>query len=363
MGSVRTELSIMVQKLFRGRSTKMINISSHGKDNEIGKGSALFHLVLQLMLFFVTTASAQTPATASLLQSFRDCPYCPEMVVLPAGSFLMGESKESFINAGIPTNLLDFPQHNVSVRTFAIAKYDVTKGEFAKFVQETGYNPSGCKIYEYQSGIFHITGWVDSSRASWHYPGFDQTDQHPVVCVSWDDAQHYVSWLNGKLMSQSSKLKAAQYHYRLPSEAEWEYAARAGTRTLRYWGDNAADQCDFANGRDLTLKERYPDWLGVATCKDGFAATSPVGSFPPNKWGLYDMLGNVDQWAEDCWNFDHSGAPSDGQARISGDCTQRVIRGAAWATSPEFLISATRISYPSSSRDSAVGFRLARDVH
>lgn len=320
---------------------------------------------LGLLILLIGNAQGtdnELPSGGSSFQSFRDCPECPEMVVLQAGSFLMGENKGAFIKAGIPTNLLDLPQHSVSVKSFAMGKYDVTKAEFAEFVQETGYTPRGCKIFEYKSGLFHLTGWIVSKRADWRNPGFDQTDQHPVVCVSWDDAQHYISWLNGKLMSQASKLKSPQYHYRLPSEAEWEYAARAGTKTLRYWGDDAGDQCHFANARDLTFSETYPDWPDVATCKDGFVTTSPVGSFSPNKWGLYDMLGNAHQWAEDCWNFDHSDALVDGQPRVTGDCTQRVVRGSAWTSPPKFLISATRSAETHISRTSELGFRLARDV-
>ncbi len=280
------------------------------------------------------------------------------MVVLPVGSFLMGENEETSIKAGIPKYAVSFerPQHSASIKAFAMAKFDVTRGEFAKFVRETGYNPSGCKI-------LGKLAWGILQEASWRDPGFgfDQTDKHPVVCVSYVDAQKYVSWLNEKLRNHSPKEKIPEF--RLPSEAEWEYAARAGTQTLRFWGDDAGAQCEFANGRDLTAIARNtaPD-PNSANCIDGFATTSPVGAFRPNQWGLYDMLGNVYQWTEDCWHDNYTGAPSNGQAWISGDCSRRVARGGSWATIPRGLISSDRIGFDSSNRQSLSGFRLVRDI-
>lgn len=338
----------------------MMNVSWLWKGSEIGLASALLRTLFLSTLFFVMTASAQVPVKVTSLQSFRDCPYCPEMIVLPSGSFLMGANKETSIKAGIPNYDISVavPQHSVSVKAFAIAKFDVTRGEFAKFVQETGYSLSGCKIFD-------GTSWGVRQEASWRDPGFgfEQTDQHPVVCVSFDDARMYVWWLNDKLMSQAPKGSLSEIRYRLPSEAEWEYAARAGTQTLRFWGDDAADQCKFANGRDLTAMAHHtnPD-PNAANCFDKFATTSPVGAFRPNQWGLYDMLGNVYQWTEDCWHYNYSGAPTDGQAWISGNCTQRVVRGGSWATIPRGLISNDRLGFDSGIRQSLSGFCLARDT-
>jgi formylglycine-generating enzyme required for sulfatase activity len=335
----------------------MINTRLLGEGHKVGSARSLFRAIFLLSLF-ITLAQAQVPLTAVSLPSFRDCADCPEMVVLPAGSFLMGANEEASLNADIPKYAIQFelPQHSVSIKSFALAKYDVTKGEFAKFVRETGYDLTGCETYDGNT-------WRIRQEASWREPGFDQTDQDPVVCVSLNDAMLYVYWLNGKLMDRTVKKKSAEFRFRLPSEAEWEYAARAGTKTLRFWGDDATNQCKFANGRDLTAKDRFPNpnWT-AATCRDGFITTSPAGAFRPNQWGLYDMLGNVRQWVEDCWHYNYSGAPSDGQAWIAGACAQRVVRGGGWATIPRGLTSTNRVRFDSSSRQSNLGFRLARDV-
>lgn len=312
--------------------------------------------LIATVLLILSIQSYGKELKSSRFQSFRDCQNCPEIVVLPEGSFLMGINKKQAIQAEIPIweYAQELPQHKVLVKSFAIATHDVTRGEYAKFVEETGYQTKGCRIY----AIFDLNGWFDDKAANWRNPGFEQSDQHPVVCVSWDDTQRYVSWLNSKIS------KTTHYHYRLPSEAEWEYAARAGTTTLRFWGDDAIDQCGYSNGRDLTAKEQYPDkeWA-AASCRDGFTTTSPGGSFHANQWGLYDMLGNVLQWTEDCWHHNYLEAPEQGGSWESGGCNQRVVRGGSWATIPMGMLSTSRSGYSPSSRLSNLGFRLARDVH
>jgi formylglycine-generating enzyme required for sulfatase activity len=322
----------------------------------------LFNLVgFLLTLLVATTASAQVPSKTTPLQSFRDCPNCPEMVVIPAGIFLMGANKEVAKKYGVPLSLIQtkLPRHNVSVRSFAIAKNDVTKGEYARFVKETGYNQTGCKILKLQHDVIPLVAeWGFNGFASWRNPGFEQSDKEPVVCVSWDDAQRYISWLNSKVGETSP------YRYRLPSDAEWEYAARAGTNTLRFWGDEATDQCLYANGRDFTEQERYPgEWYPEAPspgyapiCKDGFATTSPVASFRPNQWGLYDMLGNVEQWIEDC-SHSYEEPPLDYR-----ECSTRIVRGGGWDAAPIRLMSYDHNTRDPRTRNSDLGFRLARDV-
>ena len=143
--------------------------------------------------------------------------------------------------------------------------------------------------------------------------------------VSWEDAQQYVRWLS----------RETGETYRLLSEAEWEYMARAGTQTERYWGDDASRQCSYANGDDDDVE-----------CSDGHEGTAPAGSFRANAWGLYDVLGNVWEWMEDCWNGDYSGAPTDGSAWRTGDCSLRVLRGGSWGEIPRFLRSACREQVP-----------------
>jgi formylglycine-generating enzyme required for sulfatase activity len=171
--------------------------------------------------------------------------------------------------------------------------------------------------------------------------------------VSWDDAQAYVAWLSAK----------TGHVYRLPTEAEWEYAARAGTTTARYGSDNPAELCRYSNVGDLDYSEQHPGDSEVnRACRDGYAFTSPVGSFPPNQFGLYDMLGDVMDWTEDCWNANYSGAPTDGTAWQSGDCGRRVARGGSWDADLSGVRSANRRAPPTSTRNTTLGFRVARTL-
>jgi formylglycine-generating enzyme required for sulfatase activity len=216
------------------------------------------------------------------------------MVVLPAGSFEMGSP------ASDPARTADEqPRHRVSfVRPFAVAKYAVTRGEFARFVAESGYRVApGCLIR--RSG-----GWRDERRASWRRPGFAQTDQDPVVCMSWNDGEAYADWLSRK----------TGHAYALLTEAQWEYAARAGTTTPYYWGAQASRA--YANyGTERCCAP-------AAEGKDRWLHTAPSGSFPPNAFGLYDMHGNAWQWMQDCWHRNYDGAPADGSAWLSGSCVE-----------------------------------------
>ena len=154
------------------------------------------------------------------------------------------------------------------------------------------------------------------------------------------------------------------------TEAEWEYVARAGTETARHWGDDPSRQCRHANGLDQDLA-RTPEgrvWmeeynrLDPAACADGHDRTAPVGSYPANAFGLHDVMGNVNEWTRDCWNDSHAGAPDDGSARESGDCSSRVLRGGGWLAGPRVLRSAFRLGYPAGNRYFAIGFRVARSA-
>lgn len=185
--------------------------------------------------------------------------------------------------------------------------------------------------------------------------GFRRPEETPSSCVSWDDAQAYVAWLSAK----------TGHVYRLPTEAEWEYAARAGTTTARYGSDNPAELCRYTNVGDLDYSEKHPgdsDSTVNRACRDGYAFTSPVGSFPPNQFGLYDMLGDVMDWTEDCWNANYSGAPTDGTAWQSGDCGRRVVRGGSWDAGLSVSRSAMRRGVPTSTRITSFGFRVARTL-
>ena len=272
---------------------------------------------------------------------FRDCPACPEMVVVPAGSYRMG-------SPGVTTG----PVHEVTISaSFAIGRHEVTVAEFGQFVDATEYSAgSRCYVYEKRKR-------VNRDGANWRNPGFSQSSRHPVVCLNSHDARAYAAWLSRRTGED----------YRLPSESEWEYAARAGTSTSWYWGEAESGQCLHANGADASTKERYPAWpWRIAPCHDGHVHTAPVGSFAPNNWGLHDMLGNVWEWTEDCWIDSSIGAPSDGSARKDGDCAGRVSRGGSWDYSPSFLRVARRHGEVSTRRGGLrrnyAGFRVARTL-
>ena len=270
---------------------------------------------------------------------FRDCEgaWCPELVVVPSGSFEMGSPGSEEGRGGD-----EGPRHEVSIaEPFAVGVYEVTRGEYGRFVSATGH-ASGDSCYTYESGE-----WEERSGRGWRNPGFRQTDAHPVLCVSWDDAQAYVRWLSVETGEA----------YRLLSEAEWEYVARGGTKTARYWGESGTGQCRNANGADAST-----DFGWRTGCDDGHARTSPVGAFSANRWKLHDVLGNVWEWVEDCWNDSYAGAPSDGSAWESGDCSVRVLRGGSWFNQPRLLRSANRLRDSTGLRDINVGFRVARTL-
>ena len=243
---------------------------------------------------------------------FRDCDDCPDLVVVPAGTFQMGLAE-------------------VQVSTFGLGLYEVTRAQFAEFAAATGHSTSGCIIWRAPDG------WVNRSGASWRDPGFGQSDSHPVVCVNWEDASAYVQWLSGKTGEQ----------YRLPTEAEWEYAARAGTTTTWPWGERQDDLCAHGNSFDITGDEVFGNWRRV-DCRDGAVWTAPVGSFAPNVFGLYDMLGNVWEWTSDCWE--------------EGDCGRRVLRGGSWVNVAEYLRPGARGRYTTANRIVYNGFRVSRTL-
>ena len=292
-------------------------------------GRALAGAVLVLM---AGATDAQPAGT-----TFRDCPECPEMVVVPSGRFQMGSpssDKGRLDDEG--------PVHEVTIaRPFAVGVNEVTRGEFARFAEATGRS-TGNDCESYESGE-----WKARSGRHWRDPGFSQTDEHPVVCVRWNDAQAYVRWLS----------RETGEAYRLPSEAEWEYVARAGTKTARYWGESESGQCRYANGADASTDF---DWR--TGCNDGHARTAPVGSYEANGYGLHDVLGNVWEWVEDCWNESYRGAPRDGSAWTSEECGRRVLRGGSWHVNPRHLRSADRARSYTSNRYIYAGFRVARTL-
>jgi formylglycine-generating enzyme required for sulfatase activity len=287
--------------------------------------------------------------TASLDAALRDCSECPEMVAIPAGRFVMGvrADEEDLESLSAEFRHRSEPRREVRVQPFLAGRFEVTRGQYRIFAEATGRSGEGC--FAWTGSGFE----VDPAR-SWRNPGYAQDDAHPVVCVSWEDARAYVEWLGRRTGKR----------YRLLTEAEWEYAARAGSTAMRYWGDEPGHACEYANGADRTARAAIADasnWSG-AECDDRHAYTAPVGSYRANAFGLYDTLGNVGEWTEDCWNRDYRGAPIDGSAALKGECGLRAVRGGAWDDAPAGLRAAYRVGSPTSIRLYSRGFRVAREI-
>jgi formylglycine-generating enzyme required for sulfatase activity len=264
--------------------------------------------------------------------AFKECDDCPEMVVVPAGDFVMGSPDTE--TGHFPQ---EGPQHKVKfAKPFAAGKFAVTLGEFKAFVVATNFDVG------LTCDSWNGSAWERREGGSWRNPGFLQIDEQPVVCVNWVEAEAYAKWLSDTTGKS----------YRLLSEAEWEYAARGGTTTAYYWGDA------FLKGR--------AHCQGCGGEHDG-TRTSPVGSFVPNAFGLYDMAGNAWQFTLDCYHktyqvSDNDTAPSDGGAWTSGDCKFRVARGGSWMNAPAVLRSASRTGPAPSLRSNNLGFRVARTL-
>lgn len=298
-----------------------------------------FILLLPLSVLMPSDADAAAHAKKSqVTKSFVNCRGCPRMVVVPAGNFEMG-SPETEAGRGEDEG----PVHRVKVARFAIGMYEVTRAEFTAFVKATKYRAGEqCMTLE--------DGMVEAREGNWRDLHYDQGPRHPIGCINWNDAKAYTKWLARKTGKK----------YRLPTEAEWEYAARANTSTSRFWGDDANLACGFANAADKSaqkLIQGASSW-GIHECTDGFDYTAPVGSFKANAFGLKDMLGNAWEWTEDSYHESYADAPLNGKT-WQGDGAKRVLRGGSWNTGPRNVRSAVRNSSDPSKRYSFYGFRVA----
>ncbi|WP_428310479.1 formylglycine-generating enzyme family protein [Hydrocarboniphaga sp.] len=269
-------------------------------------------------------ASRVEPPLTGAPPAFRDCDGLPVMVALPAGHFRMGD----VLGTG---TAYEKPVHEVTLRRFAIGRYEVTRGEWMACVAAMA-----CAA-----------------------PGGDAAGgdpQLPVAELGWNEIQPYLAWI-----SQRSGQR-----YRLPSEAEWEYAARAGLESQYSWGNLVEPACEQANAFDRAGHRGHPQWGWQIECNDGYASSAPVGRFPPNAWGLHDMLGNVWEWVADCWHADYEGAPVDGSAWLgAGDapaCRKHVNRGGGWGNHPRTLRLSNRDADETAARSDGLGFRVARDL-
>ena len=260
----------------------------------------------------------------------------PDMVRISEGCFAMGSSPSE---VGRHENE---SRHPVCVEEFSISRHEVTRGQYASFVSETGRRtPDTC--HTYRDG-----GWRSRAGRSWRNPGYAQSDDHPVTCVSRDDALAFAKWLS----------KRRGTSYRLPTEAEWEYAARAGSGAARYWGEDAERACTWGNVGDRSLLRHYRDWSWQAhSCDDGHVHTAPVGSFRVNLYGLHDMAGNVWEWTCSSSDPAYRGAE---RLCASGD-RSGVVRGGSWSNSPRWVRAAARFDNQADARFDIVGFRLAHD--
>jgi len=306
-------------------------------------------LLLQLataMAFAQAPAESAAPRvfrTRDTVVSVRDCPDCPEMTVVPAGAFIIGSPAAE---PGRGTD--EGPQRRVVIPApFAVSRHEITRGEYRVFLRESGRPVLGGCVTDRG----HRGTWAPEPSTTLDDPGFEQTDDHPVVCVTWDDAQAYVGWLNAKTSGG----------YRLLTEAEWEFAARAGTTSAYPWGPDVNDGCPYANTADATVARKYPDWT-TAACRDGAVNTAPVGSYLPNGFGLYDMIGNVEEWVEDCATDSYDTLPADGRANLEGDCTRHLVRGSSWGAFPKDSRVANRIRYRTGQVDDSIGFRVAKTL-
>jgi formylglycine-generating enzyme required for sulfatase activity len=261
-------------------------------------------------------STSETP-TPDIGTEFSDCPKCPTMVVVPGGSFTMGSPLSE-----LERDLDEGPQFQVSIKNvFAVGKYEVTWSEWDTCVKAGGCSSLG------PDDMGGDQGWGKGNR--------------PVIGVNWNDAQSYVKWLS----------KETGEHYRLLSESQWEYVARAGTTTPFYFGSRITTQQANFNGTDTYN----------GSSKGSFQnKTTEAGQYPPNAFGLYDMHGNVFEWTEDCWNDSYDSTPADGQTNTSGNCDRRVLRGGSWKRGPIYLRSAIRRWYTLINRGDHIGFRVTK---
>ena len=298
-----------------------------------------FSVAVFAFLLFTLAGSSHALAQERPEREFKECADCPTMVGIPAGKFAMGSpaSESGRFDA-------EGPQHYVMLKAFALGKYDVTTEEFLRFLRATGYQPAPC------NPILNET-WRSPGNGL-AYPPYDVIPPRwPAVCLDWKDANAYIDWLNARVRRERPTLAARTGPYRLPSEAEWEYAARAGTSTARWWGDALGNGRANCNG---------------CGSKWDYSELSSVDSFAPNAFGLYGMLGNAWQWTDDCWHPSYVGAPRDGRAWRTGDCSKHVVRGGSWDNVPIFVRSAVRSGASNDGKDydysTLTGFRLARDL-
>ncbi|MSO97749.1 MAG: hypothetical protein EXR11_05960 [Rhodospirillaceae bacterium] len=308
----------------------------------------MLRMIIGLMLFVPMAAKAEGQGPAS----FKDCADCPEMVAIPLGSSTMGEPESESQNRKFGWG---GPEIKVTIaKPYALAKTETTWAQFAAFMSESGYRQEGQCRSIWEKRI------PDPSKVSWQDPqwpdGTKQKDDEPVVCVSWEDAYAYAAWV--------TKKSDGKHFYTLPTEAQFEYAARAGTTGQRPWPGAVEESCKYANVGDKNYLRIIPEY-GAINCDDGYAFTSSVTHFPANAFGLHDMLGNVWEWARDCRAEDLTANPRNGTAleTVPADCKRRVLRSSGFSSAEWYTRTTTRGGDPvPGTRLVVLGFRVAASV-
>jgi formylglycine-generating enzyme required for sulfatase activity/DNA-binding winged helix-turn-helix (wHTH) protein len=322
--------------------------SRHGHMMSPAYGPRLWAAIATVLISVVWGATYLLGSTASLtgpqlasLPGFKDCSLCPDMIVLPTGEFMMG----SPASENGHTDVEGSPRRVAVTKQIAIGKLEVTIEQISAFVAETGMNVGGsCQLITDPSR--KVATWGEPS-VSMLSPGFNVTPLHPAVCISWHEAQSYVAWLHRRTGKP----------YRLPTEAEWEYAARAGTSTRYSFGNDETSLCRYARFADLGSQFGWGDG-----CRSDVASygTTPVGALKPNPWGIFDMHGNAWEWVEDCWTPNPQAMPTDGSAfSRPGSCEIGVIRGGSFAAGSRRVRSAIRSPVRTTKHFYNTGLRVA----
>ncbi len=303
-------------------------------------------LLSVLALASAPAATPPAPADGVALapgSRFSECRDCPEMVVIPAGEFVMGSD-------GGEEDRYEGPEREMKIaRRFAIANNPVTVAQFRTFVDATGYTAATDCIVPRNGSYEKVPG------ADWRDPamGRPPKDDEPVVCIDWNDARAYVDWL----------AKTTTKPYRMLSEAEWEYVARAGRRTRFPWGEDPAQACAIANLMDASVPAASRVEGSANQCSDGYPALAPVGKFAANAFGVNEMVGNVWTWVQDCYVMPYpKDGPRDGSAYETPGCERRSVRGASWGTNVTRARPTFRGRDPVDRLSSLFSIRVARDL-
>jgi len=306
-------------------------------------------IIVLLSISSDLSANSHEEGAGSVL---RDCEVCPEMVIIPAGSFEMGAEIIDQMRTGEMRSRGAVRTVDIT-KSFAAGRYEVTNAEYKEFVVATNRVAQSCRVWG---------GAMDAEGFNWRDPDYGRLtyDNEPVVCVYWNDAVAYASWL----------AEITGLPYRLLTEAEWEYAANGGSETTWPWGKDDVEVCKYGNILDLEAIADPSLLAGSTTtvsmaaqCNDGYAMVAPVGSFKPNGFGLYDMVGNVWEWVQDCSRIPYPDGPVDGSAfEVNGECEKRSIRSGSWRSRLIRQKSTFRGADPEPTAYHIFGFRVGRDL-